>query len=791
MKNSQSNERASRSIVKWAFLLYLLFVIYGSLVPLRFVDRSMDDAVQAFRNIPFLALGIGSRADWVANLLLFIPLTFLAGLLFNANGSISKRALVGFLLASAAVLLAIGTEFTQLFFPQRTVSQNDIFAEGVGGFLGVGCHWFFGSRVQIWLSGFWQHQQQQDRLTKLLHAYLILLLVFNVLPLDLTLSPVELFHKWKEGRVVLIPFAGLKGGLSQALYETATDIFVWVPAGLLWALQAGSTARRVIVRGLVSAAVIEVLQLFVYTRVTDVTDVCLAGVGALVGWALVQRLGKVLPDLVGLLDRHWRLLWTGWAVMTVGIFWFPFDFSLTGLSVPAAVAAFTRLPFTTYYFGSEYHAINELLRKIGFFLPGGLLLGFAVYKTKGSQRRVASGPLALLVLLAFGVEAGQLALPGKVADLTDALLESAGGLLGYFIALWIGAPAPNFPNEIVAMPVSSLKVKFPRLKPASLSSEPWRARFRAHVLYVVGLGVALALLVRLPSVPYNLRELVEPGLGGVVSVLGLSLAAYLTVNGAFFLLPPRRRGWLLGFPVVILFQSLLVWCLLRVSVPMESLHDIVGSPVLDWPWEWEMLGRFSGLHMSLSLQVLGAALCVRAILNAATLADFIYWTTLSAILAWPLHLIVVAWAATDNLTELMAGDASFLASCALAGAFFLTCLAASALSAALVVSKRTASLVGLSLASAVGAALLYWTGTETSIVKYGRVFSAFQFLLSTDREHYAQGASLMIRYALAFLMVCGGLAAVQWISWRELARTLLADRCNMPYKLPTSHMESA
>ena len=49
-----------------------------------------------------------------------------------------------------------------------------------------------------------------------------------------------------------------------------------------------------------------------------------------------------------------------------------------------------------------------------------------------------------------------------------------------------------------------------------------------------------------------------------------------------------------------------------------------------------------------------------------------------------------------------------------------------------------------------GATLLYWLGAEHTIVKYGRVFSAFQFLLSTESEQYAQGVSLMLRYVIAF-----------------------------------------
>lgn len=774
MTNQHHHKQAPQSIVKWLFLLYLLFVVYGSLVPLQYVDRSLDDAIQAFKNIPFLALGIDSRADWIANLLLFVPLTLLASLLFNGSGGVGRRVLVAFLLISSAIMLAVGIEFTQLFFPQRTVSQNDIFAESVGGLVGIGCHWFFGTRIQIWIDGFWRHEQQQDRLTRLLHGYLILLFVFNVLPLDLTLSPVELFHKWKAGGVILIPFAGMKSEWSEALYETATDILIWVPAGLLWALQAGGTVTRVISRVIIASAVIEILQLFVYSRVTDITQVFLAGIGAFAGWALVRGVGQSLPAVFRLLERHWLTLWLAWAVLTVGIFWFPFNFSLDGLSGSTATTAFTRLPFTTYYYTSEFHATIELLRKVGFFLPGGLLLGFAAHRPNAGTRRSAAVPLVLTVLLAFGIEVGQLALPGKVADLTDALLESAGGLLGYLMALGIGAPRPsqpNQPNQLAAMPASRLNVATPRLK-SPLPPMLWLDGYKAHLTFVLGLSAMMGMLFRMPSVPYNLRDLVGPGLGGAVSMLGLSLTAYGSVNGMFLFFPLRRRRWLLAFPACLVVQGLLAWCLLRVSAPAKSLDDIVGSAVLGWPWEWETLCRYVALHMSLMLQVLGAALCVRAILKPATLVDFIYWAMISAVLAWPLHLVVVDWAATDNLTELMAGDASFFSSCALASALFLTCLAGSALSAALNASKHTVLLVGLALAAAMGATLLYWLGADHTIVKYGRVFSAFQFLLSTDREHYAQGVSLMLRYVIAFVAVCGGLAAIQWLSWRWFCRTV-------------------
>ena len=761
---------SSRAALVWVFLLYLLFVIYGSLVPLQYVDRSWGDAVQAFQRIPFLSLGIDSRADWVANLLLFIPLTFLAALLVQARGGWGRHLLAMTLLAGAAGLLAMAIEFTQLFFPQRTVSQNDIFAEGLGGLTGLGIYAVLGGRFEVWFEGFWQLQRQQDRVVKLLQAYLMTLLLFSVLPLDLTLSPVDIFHKWKEGRVVLLPFSGLKGDWSQAIYETATDIGIWIPVGMLASLKAGGSARRVIFSGLRTAALIEFLQLFVYSRVSDLTDVMLAGVGALAGWVVVKILGRRVFEVLSWLERYRPSLWGLWAMLTVGVFWFPFNFNAAGLNESAAVAAFTRVPFTTYYFTTEFHAINELLRKMSFFLPGGLLLGLRRAEASSLSRYPNLLPLGLLVCLAFGIEAGQLALPGKFADLTDAVLESLGGILGYVMARWIAQP--------FALPLTPAMVGFSRscqpvFVPLTPQPDLWCGLndYLTPAVTLVALSLVLGLLLNLPGMPYNVRELLSPGWGGAVgSVLGLSVLAYGMVNSPFFLFRKSRRGWFLAFPALLVIQGVVAWLLLWLSVPLESLEDIVGSPVLDWPGFLEMAGRYVALHLSLVLQMVGAAFLVRGVLKPSTRIDFVYWAVMAGLLAWPIHLVVVEWAATDNLTELMRGQGSFLTSSMLAVAFFLTSLVGSALSAAFSMRRRVFTLLAMALVSAIGATGLFWAGAEHTIVKYDQVFSAFQFLLSTDRAYCPPGPALMLRYLAAFFLVSGSMAALQWSFWRDLGR---------------------
>ena len=74
--------------------LYAAFVVYGSLVPLEYRPLPPGEAWARFQQIPYLNLGVGSRADWVANGVLYVPLGFLL-------------LLVAFLLPSAAPLLGM------------------------------------------------------------------------------------------------------------------------------------------------------------------------------------------------------------------------------------------------------------------------------------------------------------------------------------------------------------------------------------------------------------------------------------------------------------------------------------------------------------------------------------------------------------------------------------------------------------------------------------------------------------------------------------------------------------
>ncbi len=436
-----SSSATARTHLWLAGLGYLVFVVYGSLVPLDFRPMSPDAAVAAFRQIPWLDLGIGSRADWMANLLLFIPLAFIfTGALSHGRGVV-VRLLASTLVLAAGVGLSLGIEFTQLFFPQRTVSQNDIAAESLGAVVGIAAWWGVGGRFLAWYESWLRVREPAALSERLAWGYLAFVFAYNVLPLDLTISAVEIFHKWREGKLVLIPFAGLPADPAHALYEVVTDALIWLPPAFLLRHRGGRSTARAWWLGFAAALLLEVLQLFVYSRVSDVTDLFTAFLGAGAGALLGARLGRraLAAQAATRATLPGRLLplglALGWVCVLMLVFWYPFDFRVERAFVQERLAFLERVPFEIYYYGTEFRAVTSVFQKVLFFAPLGALLAWFVAGLPWLWRNWAAAASILLILVVpLGIELGQVLLPGKFPDTTDWFLESLGGVLGYALS---------------------------------------------------------------------------------------------------------------------------------------------------------------------------------------------------------------------------------------------------------------------------------------------------------------------------------------------------------------------
>jgi hypothetical protein len=199
------------------------------------------------------------------------------------------------------------------------------------------------------------------------------------------------------------------------------------------------------------------------------------------------------------------------------------------------------------------------------------------------------------------------------------------------------------------------------------------------------------------------------------------------------------------------------------AVPLESIHDIVGSPILDWPWEWESIGRFISLFALWSVVSFGAAfISLRPWLPKA--GSFLWiWAAAALALLPVVYVVAIQQAATDNLTELLAGGGTPMAFLWVAAGLFMLALAGTQLAVALGSGMRVGVIRGAlwSIASFPLAYLALHAGFESYIIKYGQAFSAFQFLLSQDRAHYAAPMELLLRYGFAQGIFLFAIAASQ------------------------------
>ena len=270
--------------------------------------------------------------------------------------------------------------------------------------------------------------------------------------------------------------------------------------------------------------------------------------------------------------------------------------------------------------------------------------------------------------------------------------------------------------------------------------------------------------------PYNIKELIAPGTGGVWSVVGLSLTLLWLINGHFLAIrysgTPFRVFCIL--PLWLLVHALVTWILLRLSVPMESIHDIVGSPVLDWVWEFELIGRYVALHSAIALPMLGALILTTRLSRGGASGRLTVWFILMLLLAGPLHAVIVGHAATDNLTELMREHGSFPYFMLLIFGVFFASLTATLLASLLVQRRHVLAKLFLIFLALFGSVACLWFGAEPMILKYGIVFSAWQFLLSSDRNHYIEGAQLWIHFAGAFAGYVFLVVLLQYVFWKSM-----------------------
>lgn len=439
----------------WLAIGTLVLAVYGSLIPFTYRPRSLDDAMAAFRHIAFFdPTYLEGRGDWLISVVLFLALSFL----FMAAICVDRRARIQLIAAPAVVLfcalLSVAIEFTQLYFPPRTVSLNDIIVETLGGIAGTLLWIIGGQRLTKWVRRVATGTDLASLASRLFPGYVVLLLIVLLMPFDLTISPGEFSVKYQEGKIWIFPFHRFVAeGEIALLVKLAANVACFFPLGFFKALASehGPTARRrwpwLLLFGLGITSLVEFLQLLVYSRVCDTTDILTGTVAVLLGGrageALLAARRSAIAGSVAGPPTDDRIRWGRVALLTLlllawfgGILylsWSPFDFTIDAVAVWLRRIAW--LPLVDYYWGSKYHALDLFLKKSVSFLPLGILGSLAL----PSDYRPWATPSVLLaaILASVAIEVGRSLLPSHSGSVTDVMLHCGGAWLGYKLTQYV------------------------------------------------------------------------------------------------------------------------------------------------------------------------------------------------------------------------------------------------------------------------------------------------------------------------------------------------------------------
>ncbi|MFQ5631680.1 MAG: VanZ family protein, partial [bacterium] len=277
-------------------------------------------------------------------------------------------------------------------------------------------------------------------LQRFLLGFLIIYFLLQVLPLDLTISPVEIYHKWRAGGIVLKPLANLKSGGWREMTGSMAGFFIFVLLGYLAVLSGVISGNRAhhfkiaLFWGVMISGFAEFLQLFVYSRVSDISDVISASFGAGMG-ALVAKSQQKEYATGARLDfaRHkwaWSVLLFYSGLLTY-YYWQPFDFGLSKSELLGRLQHLLAIPFQSYINAVGNDGWHAFWRQMLFFLPLGIMLYFCLKEWQRADR-ILIASFALFSIAAL-IELGQLFIASRFADNTDMLVAWLGGLSGFVL----------------------------------------------------------------------------------------------------------------------------------------------------------------------------------------------------------------------------------------------------------------------------------------------------------------------------------------------------------------------
>ncbi|WP_017925522.1 VanZ family protein [Thioalkalivibrio sp. HL-Eb18] len=411
--------------------LSLGFALYLTLLPFEFGEMGLEEAWSLYRDMSLQGPGTSGRAQFMANVMMFMPL----GFFWMAWLTHGRDRLVWHLGALALVaLLGLATtataEFLQIWLPYRYPAGADIAGNFLGAVAGALMWWGLRRPLLHWrgqLAG-----PNRVIVPAVLIAYALLYVAIGLAPFDLVLSSAEWSQRLGPSAWGLWVATGACTSGLRCISELGLTLVASVPVGILLAY--GGLRRRppangavLVILAALLAILLEALNLATLSGIAEGRSAVLRGAGFVTGILLhaylsplqvMQALQRAaIPLLVVAAPLY------GAALLVLNHDLGPYHWNPAAIS--AQWAQLNLWPFYYHYFVGETVALRSAALHVAMYLPLGALIWLAQIRRPLHPRQLQW--LAALggLLVALLMEGGKLLVVGLRPDPASLILATA------------------------------------------------------------------------------------------------------------------------------------------------------------------------------------------------------------------------------------------------------------------------------------------------------------------------------------------------------------------------------
>ena len=411
-------------------LTYALAIIYASLMlgpdGMHYVRLEPTEALRRFLAIRYVAHDADQRPDWIANLLLLVPLGYLTRAALQGAGGRSNATVDTGLALIVCVLFVLAVKFAQLYVPPRTVTLNYVTAQVIGATLGIALVPVFRVAIRPRLVAM---RDRGDGLQILLGIYTAWLILYFLLPFDFTLSVTELRDRLAELPAMLLAVPGRGHAAAFRALLVVADIVSTIPVGMFLATSDRRQSLKVqLGRGVALMITVEGLTWFVISATPFAVALIFRTAGIALGLLFMEWIkGKDLRKRHYTFSRFMPaaiLVYALFATAAEGLFsggWIPVREALDTLDMRQLI------PLWPDYIVSKAEASRSLVEHAVLFAP----IGVMVWVRRGFWSSGARVSAVLAFGLSLAAEIGRGLKPGLRPDFTDPIIAAVAAGIAF------------------------------------------------------------------------------------------------------------------------------------------------------------------------------------------------------------------------------------------------------------------------------------------------------------------------------------------------------------------------